>query len=223
MADITERTQGLDLAALRENYCRAGLDEADCETNPIPHFQRWFKDAQAAQLKEPNSMVLATVDALGHPSARVVLLKGVDHGFVFFTNYLSRKGQELKTNPHVALTFFWAELERQVRIEGTVGFVSRNESEAYFGGRPRGSQIGAWVSEQSTVLPSRSDLEARLKDIEERFAGVEAIPTPEHWGGYRVFPESFEFWQGRPNRLHDRIRYYRSKEDSVWSIERLWP
>jgi pyridoxamine 5'-phosphate oxidase len=167
-------------------------------------------------------MILATVDARGRPSARVVLLKKVDDGFVFYTNYLSRKAQEIKTNPYVALTFYWGELERQVRVEGTVGFVSRNESQAYFATRPRGSQIGAWVSEQSAPLPSRADLETRLEEIEARFETVKEVPAPEHWGGYRVLPETIEFWQGRPSRLHDRIRYYR-QADGNWGMERLWP
>lgn len=222
MDEITERTRALDLASLRENYTRAGLDEANCETNPIEQFAKWFGEAKVADLKEPNAMVVATVDAGGRPSGRVVLLKKVDHGFVFFTNYHSRKGQELETNPHVAATFFWAELERQVRVEGTVGFVPRGESEAYFSGRPRGSKIGAWVSEQSATLPSRQELEARLKQVEATFDGVEDVPTPEHWGGYRILPERVEFWQGRPNRLHDRIVYTR-QENGTWGMERLWP
>jgi pyridoxamine 5'-phosphate oxidase len=159
----------------------------------------------------------------GQPSARVVLLKGLDDGgFVFHTNYLSRKGQEIKTNPSVALTFFWAELERQVRVEGVAGFVSRAESETYFRTRPRGSKIGAWVSEQSVTLGSRPALDAKLKEVENRFEGLDDIPAPEHWGGYRVSPRLIEFWQGRPNRLHDRIRYQK-KEDGQWRMDRLWP
>lgn len=222
MEHISKRNPGLDLASLRENYRRGGLDEADCESNPIDQFARWFREVQAADLKEPNAMVLATVDSTAQPSARVVLLKKVDHGFVFFTNYLSRKGKEVKTNPRVAATFFWAELERQVRVEGQVGFVSRNESEEYFRGRPRGSKIGAWVSEQSAPLPNRTELEAQLKQVEATFSGVEDIPTPQHWGGYRILPERVEFWQGRPNRLHDRLLYTK-KEGEIWGIERLWP
>jgi pyridoxamine 5'-phosphate oxidase len=222
MGDITERIAGLRLAELRENYCRAGLSEADCDSNPIRQFERWFHEAQAADLKEPNAMVLATVGADCRPSARVVLLKGVDDdGFVFYTNYLSRKGRDLQTNPFAALTFFWAELERQVRVEGPVGFVSQQRSEEYFQSRPRGSRIGAWVSKQSDSLATRAELEAELNRIEARFKGSDSIPKPDNWGGYRLVPESLEFWQGRPNRLHDRIRYARHGSD--WRMERLWP
>lgn len=212
----------LDLAALRENYKRAALDEADCETNFSDMFARWFKEAQIAEIKEPNAMVLATVAPDGRPSARVVLLKKLDSGFVFFTNYLSQKGKEVETNPNVALTFFWAELERQVRVEGVAGFVSPAESDSYFQRRPRGSQIGAWVSEQSSPLPSRTELEERLKQVEEKFKDSPVIPRPENWGGYRVEPQRVEFWQGRPNRLHDRIRYQR-QPGGGWALERLWP
>jgi pyridoxamine 5'-phosphate oxidase len=222
MGEITKRTPGLSLADLRENYGRSGLVEADCETNPLDQFVKWFHEAQVADSKEPNAMTLATVDGSGQPSARVVLLKALDHGFVFYTNYQSRKAEDVKTNPRVAATFFWVELERQVRVEGTVGFVSQNESEAYFRQRPRGSQIGAWVSTQSAGLASRAELEATLKDVEARFEGVEQVPMPGHWGGYRVIPHAIEFWQGRPNRLHDRIRYEKGPGDT-WVMERLWP
>jgi pyridoxamine 5'-phosphate oxidase len=223
MGDITERTPRLSLAGLRENYACSGLSEADCHTNPIRQFERWFLEAQAADLKEPNAMTLSTVGADGRPSARVVLLKDVsDDGFVFYTNYLSRKGRDFRTNPFAALTLYWAELERQVRIEGRIGFVSREESEAYFRSRPRGSRIGAWVSKQSEDLTSREELEAKLKEVEARFAGTDDIPLPDYWGGYRVHPDSIEFWQGRENRLHDRIRY-RREGDGPWTMERLWP
>ncbi|MDQ2777550.1 MAG: pyridoxamine 5'-phosphate oxidase [Acidobacteriota bacterium] len=222
MPDFTERnTHRVSLADVRENYTLGGLDEANCETNPIVQFERWLKNAQVAGLKEPNAMTLATATRDGKPSARVVLLKEVsDLGFVFYTNYSSRKGQDLATNPFAALTFYWAELERQVRVEGRIEVLSRAESESYFRVRPRGSQLGAWASNQSEVAFSRDEIEGRLKDVEARFSGV--IPAPEYWGGYRVFPEAIEFWQGRPNRLHDRI-LYRKQTDGNWSLERLWP
>ena len=222
--DFTERIDHhLSLAELRENYSRARLDESDCETNPIVMFQRWLKDAQVAALKEPNAMTLATATADGKPSGRIVLLKEVsDLGFVFFTNYESRKGQEVRTNPFASLTFYWAELERQVRVEGSVQVVPRAESQAYFGGRPRGSRLGAWVSSQSATAESRPVIEEKLNQIEERFKDIEQIPAPDYWGGYRIIPESVEFWQGRPNRLHDRIRYRRESPDK-WILERLWP
>jgi pyridoxamine 5'-phosphate oxidase len=223
MGDITDRTPRLSLASLRQNYTRAGLDETDCEPDPIQQFERWFLEAQAAEIKEPNAMVLATATPEGKPSARVVLLKGISpDGFVFYTNYLSRKGRDLATNPFASLTFFWAELERQVRIEGSVVLLPRAESEAYFRTRPRGSQLGAWVSRQSDQLASRAELESTLDTLERQFAGIDQLPTPEHWGGYRLKPDAVEFWQGRPNRLHDRLLYQRKGENG-WLIQRLWP
>ena len=198
------------------------MTEHNCETNPIVQFERWMKDAQAADLKEPNAMTLSTASPEGRPSGRVVLLKEVsDIGFVFYTNYTSRKSQELETNPYASLTFYWGELERQVRVEGRVQRVSREESEAYFRTRPRGSRLGAWASHQSTVLPGRAPLESRLRELEREYAETE-IPAPEFWGGYCVWPEEIEFWQGRPNRLHDRLRY-RRKGEYAWLIERLSP
>lgn len=223
MADFAKRTSRLSLADLRENYCRGELREESCDTNPIAHFEDWLKQAQVAHLKEPNAMTLATVSADGKPSARIVLLKEVsDLGFVFFTNYSSRKGEELKTNPFCALTFYWAELERQVRVEGKATHVSRAESEHYFRSRPKGSRLGAVVSQQSRILAGRADLEQRLTQLEQQYKGTDDVPMPEDWGGYRVAPESIEFWQGRPNRLHDRLRY-RKDDGGNWIIERLSP
>lgn len=223
MADFAKRNHRLSLAELREEYWRGGLNEQSCETNPIVQFERWIKDAQAADLKEPNAVTLATASAQGRPSARVVLLKEVsDLGFVFYTNYGSRKALEIETNPFAALTFWWPELERQVRVEGNVQRVGREQSELYFRTRPKGSRLGAWASHQSEVLPSRESLEAKLTELEMQYAATDEVPTPEFWGGYCVVPEAIEFWQGRPNRLHDRLRY-RKDSAVTWKIERLYP
>ncbi len=211
----------LTLAELRKDYARGSLDESSVERDPIRQFQLWFQQALDAQLPEPNAMTVATVDAEGRPSARILLIKGVDErGFVFFTNYESRKGRELAANPHASLLFFWSELERQVRIEGAVEKTSEQESDAYFASRPLGSRIGAWASEQSREIASRMELEAREKAYVERFG--ENPPRPPHWGGYRLVPERIEFWQGRPSRLHDRIVYIR-EPDGHWRIVRLSP
>ena len=211
----------MSIAHLRREYARARLDERDVDPDPLVQFHKWFDDARRAELPEPNAMTLATATPGGVPSARMVLLKAADErGFTFFTDYRSRKGQELEANPHAALVFFWGELERQVRITGTVSRVSREETEAYFRTRPRESRLGAWSSHQSTVLAGRETLEARLREVAARHPGDE-VPTPPHWGGYLLKADALEFWQGRESRLHDRVRYQR--EAGGWRIERLSP
>jgi pyridoxamine 5'-phosphate oxidase len=209
-----------DLAQLRVDYKRAALDERDAAANPFDQFGRWFDEAVKAGLPEPNAMTLATVDAAGHPSARIVLLKGVDaRGFVFYSNYESRKGHELAERPLAALLFFWVELERQVRIEGAAERVAASESDAYFAERPRGAQISAWASPQSASVADRTWLEAQVATIAARFTGP--VARPPHWGGFRVVPSRFEFWQGRESRLHDRLVW--SRRGDRWAIERLAP
>ena len=211
----------LALAGLRTEYKRASLDERDVASDPFVQFGRWFAEAQVAQVPEPNAMSLCTVDEQGRPAARIVLLKEVDaRGFVFYTNHDSRKGRELAARPQAALLFFWVELERQVRIEGAVEVVDAATADAYFRTRPRASRIGAWASPQSETLPDRAALEQRFADADRRFDGDD-VPRPPRWGGYRVVPDAFEFWQGRPSRLHDRIAY--SQENSGWRARRLAP
>jgi pyridoxamine 5'-phosphate oxidase len=209
------------VARLRKEYTRSGLKESDAAPDPIEQFRRWFDEALTADLHEPNAMTLATATPDGRPSARIVLLKGFDEqGFVFYTNYEGRKGGELVANPRAAMVFYWGELERQVRIEGQVSRVPDEDSDAYFEGRPRGSQLGAWASEQSRPVRDRGALQERLRELEAEYEGRE-VPRPPFWGGYRVKPETIEFWQGRENRLHDRLVYRYS--DGLWRRERLQP
>lgn len=229
VGDFAERSQGeadaehrLSLADLRENYGRGELSEQNCHSNPILLFERWIEDARAAGIRDANAMTLATATREGRPSARLMLLKEVSEaGFIFYTNYTSRKACEIENNPFAALAFFWPELERQVRVEGQARRVAREQTEAYFRTRARGSQLGAWVSHQSRPVPDRAALDAKLEELEQRFAGNE-VNVPAFWGGYCLEPSSIEFWQGRPNRLHDRIRY-RRKEEGGWIVERLSP
>ncbi|MEX2043725.1 MAG: pyridoxamine 5'-phosphate oxidase [Opitutus sp.] len=209
------------LPELRKDYSLAGLAEKDLARDPFRQFEKWFQEAEAAKLVEPNAMTLCTATPEGRPSARTALLKGLDgRGFVFFSNYESRKGRELESNPRAALVFPWIALERQVIVEGVVARVAREETEAYFHSRPRASQLAAWVAQQSSIISGRGVLEDSMKTLEQRYAGQE-VPVPPHWGGWRLVPEQVEFWQGRRSRLHDRLRYRRVKDG--WTIERLAP
>lgn len=211
------------IADLRQNYTRAGLSEADLNCDPIEQFNVWFQQALDADLLEPNAMTLATATPDGKPTARIVLLKGVSsRGFVFYTNYESQKGQQLIANPYAALVFLWDKLERQIRIEGRVAKLATEESAEYFHSRPKASQLGAWASDQSRVIPSREVLEEKLSELQERYSDDATIPLPHHWGGFRVIPSRIEFWQGRPSRLHDRL-VYELQTNGKWQIERLSP
>ncbi|SCF45158.1 Pyridoxamine 5'-phosphate oxidase [Micromonospora purpureochromogenes] len=211
-------------AAMRNEYAAdLGLSEADLAADWYTQFDRWFADAVAAGLPEPNAMIVGTADAAGRPSGRTVLLKGYDpEGFVFYTNYTSRKGGEATANPHASLVFPWFPMQRQVVVAGPVERVDRAETEAYFASRPRGSQLGAWASAQSQIIPDRAALDEAYEAVVARFADVAQIPAPPHWGGFRVRPESVEFWQGRVSRLHDRLRFRRA-DGGDWIVERLAP
>lgn len=209
------------LADIRTDYTKATLSPEEAAENPIDQFRLWFEEAQKAKAQEVNAMNLSTVSADGRPSSRIVLLKDIsEEGFVFFTNYNSRKAQQIASNPYVALTFFWPELERQVRIEGRVHKVNAEMSDEYFSSRPRASQLGAWASPQSQEIPGREVLESREKELEDKFAG-QPIQRPPHWGGYELIPDQLEFWQGRPSRLHDRLLYRKEQKD--WARKRLAP
>ena len=208
---------------LRKEYRADGLSEEDVAADPFVQFRIWFDAAVAAGLQEPNGMSVTTCTPDGRPATRILLMKHYDErGFVFFTNYQSRKGREIEANPHGALNFWWVGLERQVRIEGVYEKVSVEESDAYYNSRPRGSRLGAWVSPQSEVIDGREALNARQERYEAQFPDDQPVPRPEHWGGYRLVPHTIEFWQGRPNRLHDRLRYIK-ESDGVWVIQRLAP
>lgn len=215
------RSLTMDISHLRENYTRDGLDRDNLASDPFEQFDLWFKQAQEAQLTEPNAMSLATVSKDGSPSLRTVLLKFFDtNGFVFFTNYSSKKSQDIADNPQVSLLFPWLPLERQIKICGRAEKISKADSLKYFTSRPHGSQLGAWVSHQSSVITGRKILELKLDEMKRKFKEGK-VPLPDFWGGYRVVPETIEFWQGRPNRLHDRFQYTRT--DDSWNIERLAP
>jgi len=210
-----------ELVSMRRTYQRAGLTERDLSPNPIEQLRAWVAQAVAAHVAEPNAMSVATVDGVGRPSSRMVLLRGLDErGLVFFTSYLSRKGADLRTNPKVAALFYWGELERQVRIEGTAALLSEEESDTYFAARPRGHQLAVWASEQSEPIGSRALLAQRIEDYAARFEGAE-VPRPHSWGGYLIRPSRIEFWQGRENRLHDRFEFI--KDGTAWRIQRLSP
>ncbi|MCW2833565.1 MAG: pdxH [Nocardioides sp.] len=210
-----------DLASLRREYAEGGLDVEDLDLDPVEMFRRWLREAVAAGMHEPNAMVLSTVGVAQRPSSRIVLLKGLDErGFVLFTNHTSRKARELEANPGCSLLFPWHPLERQVRVEGTAHVLDRESVEAYHRSRPRGAQLGAWASAQSKPVASRAELTAAYDAAEERFAD-QPVPVPDHWGGYRVVPDTVEFWQGRPSRMHDRLVYART--GSRWGIQRLAP
>ncbi|MFC7545233.1 pyridoxamine 5'-phosphate oxidase [Plantactinospora sp. GCM10030261] len=222
MSTDEPRPPSPDLAAMRNEYAERGLDRADLAADWVSQFDRWFADAIAAELPEPNAMVLATADAAGRPSTRTVLLKGYDaRGLVCYTNYGSRKGTEASENPYASLLFPWIALHRQVVVCGAVTRVDRTETDTYFASRPRGSQLGAWASPQSRVLPDRAALDEAYRTAGQRFDGG-PIPTPPHWGGLRIVPETVEFWQGRASRLHDRLRFRRTGSEA-WVVERLAP
>ena len=216
-----------DVAALRRQYTLATLDERDAPDDPLTLFGQWFDEALAAEVDDPNAMTLSTVTSEGLPAARIVLLKGFDErGFTFYTNRQSQKGHDLAAVPHAALTFWWGALQRQVRLAGPCTLVSDEESDAYFASRPRGSRLGAWTSPQSQPIADREALETQLREVQQRFGEEGAVPRPPHWGGYRVAPQTAEFWQGRASRLHDRLRYRLAgdtRAQAGWLLERLAP
>jgi pyridoxamine 5'-phosphate oxidase len=215
-------SETLSISGLRREYTLAGLRRTDLEANPMVQFAKWFQQAQTAKLAEPNAMTLATVDKDGCPSSRIVLLKGTDaRGFLFFSNYNSRKGRELAGNPQAAIVLYWAELERQVCIAGTTSKIARDESAAYFNSRPKGSRLSAWVSSQSETIADREVLEKKLREFSEKFPNDD-VSLPPYWGGYCLAPTRIEFWQGRPDRLHDRFEYSK-QSDGHWTIQRLSP
>jgi len=219
--NILENNVSKDLKQLRENYTKGGITDDDLPADPVPMLVRWVDEAIESEVNEPNAMSLATISETGQPNVRVVLLKGIENNTLeFYTNYLSQKGKELEKNPVAAVAFWWPELERQVRVRGRVKKLTREESEDYFQSRPRESQIGAWVSDQSSPVESRDQLKEKVKSVESRFKGG-AVPTPDFWGGYSIQIDEIEFWQGRPGRLHDRILYNLS--DKKWKKERLQP
>jgi pyridoxamine 5'-phosphate oxidase len=211
-----------DLSFLRENYRRGNLEKHDLNDSPFVMFKAWMDTAIASELLEPNALTLATCSATGQPSARTVLLKGIaEDGYIFYTNYTSKKGQEIKHNPKACMLFLWKELERQVRIEGNLEKITTAESTAYFHSRPKGSQLGAWASPQSQVITDREILDHSLERLTKQYSDDDKLPLPPFWGGYKLVPHYFEFWQGRENRLHDRFSY--TKKENTWLIERLAP
>ncbi|MBR9859675.1 pyridoxamine 5'-phosphate oxidase [bacterium] len=211
----------MNMEDLREHYSKETLNEKDLSSSPFTQFEKWFQNALDSRIKEPNAMILSTLGEKDIVDSRTVLLKGLEQEqFVFYTNYNSDKSKQLREHPNCSLLFLWLDLERQIRIQGKAEKLDASKSDEYFASRPRGSQLGAWVSDQSSRINSRDELEAKLKEVEQRFEGKE-VSRPEHWGGFAVTPNHFEFWQGRPNRLHDRLVY--EKEGSIWTIKRLQP
>lgn len=209
------------ISKLRHDFSKHSLDEKDADKDPFKQFEKWYKDASDAEVAQPHALTLSTVDPSGRPSSRILYLRHFSNeGFIFYTNYHSKKGKDIEQNPFAAMNFFWSELERQVRVEGELKKISEKKSDAYFSSRPRESQLGAWVSQQSTLLKSREEMEEKFKELENKYEG-KTVPRPPHWGGYILVPVLFEFWQGRPGRLHDRLRY--CLDNNKWKIERLFP
>jgi len=211
------------VAKLRQNYRFDALSEKEAKANPFEQFDTWFEEALVSEIREPNAMTIATVSSDGHPSARIVLLKGYsEEGFIFYTNYESRKGKELAKNPYIAILFFWDILERQIRIEGKIEYLPAEVSDNYFNKRPKSSRIGALASPQSQVIADRNIIEENMQELSKKYENTEFVPRPKHWGGYIVVPSTIEFWQGRQSRLHDRLQY-RLLEGGDWQVERLAP